>query len=75
MGAGDISWDPRGKVHQRGRDTHVRQTGREGRTQGKLVVPSDKDGEISYEYLMAPGVAGFMEIIVGNRSGPFCPRY
>ena len=35
----------------------------------ELVVPSDKDGEIEYQYLAAPGVDGYLEIIFGKRSG------
>jgi hypothetical protein len=36
---------------------------------GELVLPSDKEGEIQYEYSAAPAVDGSLQIIFGKRSG------
>src|SRR5262249_49368107 len=35
----------------------------------ELVVPSDKGGEIQYEYSAVPGMDGDMKIYFGKRSG------
>jgi|SRR5262249_27900750 len=35
----------------------------------ELVVPSDKEGEIQYQYTAAPDVDGSLEIFLGKRSG------
>jgi hypothetical protein len=35
----------------------------------ELVVPSDKEGEMQYEYSAVPGIDGDMKIYFGKRSG------